>query len=861
MRWLRAGISAALVWGSATGWSQVPEDGFNPGGGLPLAVQPDGKVLVGGNGGYTPGISRVNADGSTDTNFNAIVPNTVSGAILQSDGKIVIGGQFQTVSGQGRQYLARLNSDGSLDTSYVPNWNNLSDGVSAMARQNDGKILLGDSFFGSGYLARFSPDGIFDTNFIVSVLGGVTAFAIDTNTGAIFVGGNFSQVQGQARLRLAKIGPDGSLDGSFNPGAYSPGNGAGVNAIALQDDGKILIGGYFTVVAGQSISNFTRLNSNGTIDGTFNPNANKGVNSILLQPGGKMLVGGSFTMIGGQSRFSFALLNPDGSADPWTPAAVENNGYVSKVMLQPDGRIVIGGSCSVLGGRLRHNIARLNTDGSIDAPGYPDMRAIVVDVAAMQPDGKIVVAGGTSNGSSPITRLNPDCSAPDPTFTAPDIDAYVNRIAIQFDGKIVIAGGFSYVSSESHYRLARLNSDGSLDTGFNLDLSADGHVVALAVEPDGKVLVAGLFSSLGGQPITNLARFNVNGTLDPSFNPNPDGSPASLTIQADGRILVTGGFYHIGGHSFSSGQGIVRLNSNGSFDSSFASSASPSLAALQADGQIVVVDRTQYLRRISATGTVDSSFNPSEFGIDWVAVQADGKILYGNINSFKRINANGSADKTFAVGSNFGSIHSLLLQVDGKMLVGGIGVGWSGSSPGFMDSKFRRWLNTVPGSQTLSISPDGTSASWVLTNTAPVPSYVEFQYSTNGTDWTELGLGAFSAGSWRLAGLAIPGPARFLRALGVGNYQSQYSSCSSFIQAVIPLMGSPPALAISPLAGNLKQVIISGDVGLNYDLLSSSNLLNWELLLNFNLTNSPKVYVDPGSATVPRRFYRLRPAP
>jgi hypothetical protein len=78
---------------------------------------------------------------------------------------------------------------------------------------------------------------------------------------------------------------------------------------------------------------------------------------------------------------------------------------------------------------------------------------------------------------------------------------------------------------------------------------------------------------------------------------------------------------------------------------------------------------------------------------------------------------------------------------------------------------------------------------------------------------------------------------------------------------VVVVTGNAPVLAISPLAGNLEQVIITGDVGLNYDLLSSSNLLNWELLLNFNLSTSPKAYIDPDSATIPRRFYRLRLAP
>jgi uncharacterized delta-60 repeat protein len=141
--------------------------------------------------------------------------------------------------------------------------------------------------------------------------------------GKILVGGDFTTLGGQSRYYMGRLNADGSLDTSFNPGANN-----GVYSLALQADGKILVGGNFGMLAGQGRRNIGRLNADGTLDPSFNPGANDVVLSLALQADGKILVGGDFTTLGGQIRNHIGRLNNtdpatqsltfDGSTLTWT---------------------------------------------------------------------------------------------------------------------------------------------------------------------------------------------------------------------------------------------------------------------------------------------------------------------------------------------------------------------------------------------------------------------------------------------------------------------------------------------------------------------------------------------------------------
>src|SRR5260221_6101443 len=218
--------------------------------------------------------------------------------------------------------------------------------------------------------------------------------------GKILIGGDFTSLAPNGgvsvtRNGIARLNPDGTLDATFDPNAS--GN---VSAIAVQADGKILVGGLFTSIGGQTRTNIARLDAtNGLADLTFNPNASAQVWSIAVQADSKILVGGAFfgeNSIGGQTRNDIARLDAvTGVPDSFDPNA---NQAVRSIVVQADGKILVGGSFTTIGGQTRNRIARLDpTTGAADSFD-PNARNIVYAIA-LQADGKIL-AGGAFFGTN-----------------------------------------------------------------------------------------------------------------------------------------------------------------------------------------------------------------------------------------------------------------------------------------------------------------------------------------------------------------------------------------------------------------------------------------------------------------------------
>ncbi|MDQ6631521.1 MAG: delta-60 repeat domain-containing protein, partial [Verrucomicrobiota bacterium] len=316
----------------------------------------------------------------------------------------------------------------------------------------------------------------------------------------------------------ADVCAQSALDG-FDPSA----NGQ-VRVVVVQPDGKVLIGGDFTTVTpngGPTVTRnrIARLNPDGTLDTVFNPSANSSVDAIVVLADGKILVGGAFNganSIGGQPRNRIARLDPIvGSADSWVPNA---NGEVYAIAVQADGKILAGGlflGANSIGGQTRNRIARLDaTTGaadSFDPNANSDVRALVV-----QADGRIL-AGGLFNGANSIggqtrnriARLNPVTGAAD-SFD-PNANNNIRSIALQADGKVLIGGDFTALAPNggavvTRNRIARLDPATGAADSFNPNASF--FITSIAVQADGKILVGGAFTQIGGQPRNFLARLN-----------------------------------------------------------------------------------------------------------------------------------------------------------------------------------------------------------------------------------------------------------------------------------------------------------------------------------------------------------------
>ena len=335
------------------------------------------------------------------------------------------------------------------------------------------------------------------------------------------------------------------------PDDFNPGVAGQVHALAVQADGKILVGGSFTALGGQARTNLARLNPDGTLDLSFDPQASGTVYSLVVQEDDRILVGGNFTQIGGRLRNNLARLNSDGACD--SDFAGRTDGEVRALALQADGKIIVAGQFSTLDNEWCYSIGRLAADGTKDFGfSFDSNGGAIVFAVAVQPDGKILMGGSFAHfiqgyARYRIARWNADGTL-DSGFNPGNLEAAtasVNALAVQADGMILAGGTFTNMAAQACNRIARLTTSGGLDSNFNL--GANDSVSAFAVQADGRILVAGDFTTMSGQPRNRLARFNADGSLDASFDPGADSAVAALALQADGRILTSGTFTHLGG--------------------------------------------------------------------------------------------------------------------------------------------------------------------------------------------------------------------------------------------------------------------------------------------------------------------------
>ncbi len=441
------------------------------------------------------------------------------------------------------------------------------------------------------------------------------------------------------------------------------------------------------------------------------------VTAIAVQPDEKIIIGGDFSSVQGVARTNIARLNADGTLDTSFVPAVPD-GPVYALALQTDGKIYVGGPINNFNGASRVGFARLNADGSLDT-SFTLRANSIVNSFAIQPDGNVLVAGQfhalheTEGGPqilrNRIARFSPG-GIVDTTFN-PNAGNIVFSVALQGDGKILLAGDFTTIGAATRNYIARVFPNGSLDTGFDPNVNPGGRVNAMLVQADGNIVIAGNFSSLdpnaGGSPVARnrIARVSPGGFVDATFDPNVDQPVLTLALQADGKILLGGHFTTV--------------------------AATP----------------RNFIARVNSDGTLDS-FDPSSDGITRaLALQADGRVLAGGV--FGNLYLNGSPTPT-------------------------------------VRNRFARLANE-DGVQTLS-APDSTELLWLRNGTTSELAHVAFELSTNGgTTWMPLGPGErLGPASWHLTGLSLPNNC-LVRARGrtTGGY---YNGSGGLIEEVLAIV-------------------------------------------------------------------------
>src|SRR5438309_2936507 len=342
--------------------------------------------------------------GQLDTTF---VPargtnDAVNVVIPQPDGKVVAAGRFTFANTVFRNRIARFNFDGSLDSSFDPGTG--ADGeITAAVLQSDGRIIVAGRFtsfngFTHNGICRLNADGSVDQKFgLGSGIHLVLALALQSD-GRIIVGGQFSNVDFTPRFNLARLNTDGSVDLSFDPGSGPSGD---VNAIVIQSDGAIVIGGTFIGYNGFARGGVARVLGNGALDPSFDSSFGTGGNvfALALQHNGQIVLGGRFVQYSGTNRTFIARIFGDGSLDfGFNPMP---NDWVQSLAVEPDDRILVGGFFTGINGFGRNRIARLSTNGSVDLTfdsgagcvGSLTNDATQVSSIALQQFGTVLVGG------------------------------------------------------------------------------------------------------------------------------------------------------------------------------------------------------------------------------------------------------------------------------------------------------------------------------------------------------------------------------------------------------------------------------------------------------------------------------------
>ena len=558
-----------------------------------ICEQNDGKIIIVGsftkyNGVTVNRIARILPDGALDITFNTgsgSTSNITNVEVLPNE-KILLTGSFVKFNGVESNKIILLHSDGQIDTGFNIGMG-FNDDVTAMVVQSDGKILLGGKFTNynenfAGRIIRLDSDGNIDNSFVSG--SGFSAGAVQTiktdASGNIMLGGSFTGLYNGSEInRVCFLNPNGSIQNQLEFGS-GPGS-ASVLALENDQEGSWYIGGSFSVFDGLNQGRLAKINSDGEYDTGYLSSGiglDNSVYKILTLENKKTIVFGNFKKFNNEPASRIVRLLEDGTYDSdFNSGQAGANNLVKTAILQAYGKIILAGNFTKYNETFCNRIIRILPDGLVDntfniGTGFNSQ----VYAMAMQSDGKIIVTGSftnynsTANSAVRIIRLLPDGTRDISFNVGKGADGIIETIVIQPDGKILLGGRFTAFDDNSAAKLIRLNANGSIDSSFNIGKGFDKYIYAMALQSDGKIIVGGNFLTYNNIPQKRILRLNVNGSLDTTFESGAGfskGDVRSLLIQPDDRILVGGTFSGI--YKNSTSLRLIRLLKTGDFDPSF----------------------------------------------------------------------------------------------------------------------------------------------------------------------------------------------------------------------------------------------------------------------------------------------------
>jgi hypothetical protein len=481
----------------------------------------------------------------------------VDAMVMQDDGQIVIGGSFSSVNNVPVNNLARIDYQGAVDAVWMPN----PDGPVLALATSGTNLFVGGQFTNIGGFSR-SGLALLNTRGIAQVdpdwapgLDIPAVYALALSTTNLYAGGAFANIGFNYYGGLAKLTRTGAGDADPN---WTPYPNAPVRSLTLSGT-NLYVGGDFTFMGAYSYYRLARVNALGfgEVDLTWNPGVDTAISTItntstvaaMVISGTNFIISGSFTNVGGWPRNGLArmLTNFSAADGTWNPAYTTNSGITALALSGTN--LFVGGQFTQIGGQLATNLARISmvSTGAAVAGWTPALNG---QVNSLLTESSWLLVGGSFNFVSNkialgLTKLDQTTATLDDSFFCQvETPGAVYAIVQQPDGKVIVGGDFWLAGFVIRPHLARLNSDGTLDTLWAT--ATDGPVDALALGGPGgtNLFVGGVFHSIGGQSRNCLAKVDTGGTDLVDLNWNPfTGSPtgAVYAVVTDNTNVYVGG--------------------------------------------------------------------------------------------------------------------------------------------------------------------------------------------------------------------------------------------------------------------------------------------------------------------------------